>query len=378
MQCNDNHFNQFSSFADMIDFHEQQAKNSKWVRGKVNSLTVEALDESSPLFGDLSQFDSSVSEDAVKDTAAGLGLAMRVDGMYYPLRDTAYKSLLDRAKIGGTALPKLRREDLAGILNSCLALFDSDALLLIRDEKISAVHSGDPRDYSILAADELLSHLKVKLDERFPGSQFEGGYSDHAISSGAFCFPKQRDELLEAYEKAVKASGTGTPTTKLMPGIRFTTSDVGLASAKINALILGASMPIQIGEMMAVEHRWQKKTSDFAAVIDNIYAKFADTIAKLEKLTTITLSYPVNAMTAICKKLSLPKKAAMEAIQMFEMTYSGSTATAHEIFMALQEIPFILKTDHFPQNKLLSVEELLARTLSLRWSDYDYARTVKF
>lgn len=46
-----------------------------------------------------------------KDTAENLGLAMRVNGELYPVRMTAYKSLLDRAKIGGTAKNIVAAED---------------------------------------------------------------------------------------------------------------------------------------------------------------------------------------------------------------------------------------------------------------------------
>ena len=46
--------------------------------------------------------------------------------------------------------------------------------------------------------------------------------------------------------------------------------------------------------------------------------------------------------------------------------------------MALQEIPFILSTEHTPQGKLLIVEENLARALTLRWSDYDMAKAVSW
>lgn len=60
-------------------------------------------------------------------------------------------------------------------------------------------------------------------------------------------------------------------------------------------------------------------------------------------------------MTRVCKKLSLPKKAAVEAIAMFEMSYGGGPATAHDVFLAMQEIPFILKRISFPKaNSLLS------------------------
>ena len=89
---------------------------------------------------------------------------------------TAYKSLLDRAKIGGTALPKLSRTDLADVLNACLRLYYAEALLLLRDEKVAAVHSGDEADYSVLPVDGLLEVLQKKLDERFPGSVFGTGY----------------------------------------------------------------------------------------------------------------------------------------------------------------------------------------------------------
>lgn len=176
--CQDSYYTLFSSYTMLLDYHEEQAKNSRWIRCKVADLQVEPLGESSPLIGNLSAFAAGTSQEAVKDTAENLGLAMRVNGELYPVRMTAYKSLLDRAKIGGTALPKLSREVLAEVLNECLKLYSADALLLIRDEKISAVHSGDEVDYSVLPIDELLKVLQAKLDARFSGNEFESGYCD--------------------------------------------------------------------------------------------------------------------------------------------------------------------------------------------------------
>lgn len=146
--CQDSYYTLFSSYPTLLDYHEEQAKNSRWIRCKVANLQVEPLGESSPLIGNLSAFAAGTSQEAVEDTAENLGLAMRLNGELYPVRMTAYKSLLDRAKIGGTALPKLSREVLAEVLNECPKLYSADALLLIRDEKISAVHSGDEVDYA--------------------------------------------------------------------------------------------------------------------------------------------------------------------------------------------------------------------------------------
>ena len=142
--CQDSYSINFTSFPLMLAYHEKMRQESRWERTEVNHLTVAPLDKNSPLFGDRTSFAPAVSEDAIRDTADNLGLAIKLGDHYYPLRDTAYKSLLDRAKINGTALPKLSREKLSEVLNSCLALHNkSGALLLIRDEKVAAAHSGD-------------------------------------------------------------------------------------------------------------------------------------------------------------------------------------------------------------------------------------------
>ena len=376
--CKDNYFTTFPDFPAMLGYHEKQTKQSQWERRQVNSLHVEPLDKNAVLYNDMTLFAPGVSQEAVRDTAQNLGLAMQMDGAFYPVRDTAYKSLLGRAKINGTALPKLRREVLANVLNACMTLFGEEALLLIRDEKVAAVHSGDEKDYAILPVDELLSTLKTKLDSRFPGNEFQSGYCDHSLVSAAWLMPDQKGDLLGTYAKLLASQGKYTLAAKLTPGIRFMTSDTGMASAKVSALLLGGEYPIHIGECVAVDHRRGHKVADFEEALNQVFAQFGDLVAKLQKLLKVELDYPVNAMTRVCKKLSLPKKAAVEAIAMFEMAQGSAPATAHDVYFALQEIPFILKTQGAPESKLLSVEENMARALTLRWSDYDLAKGVEY
>ena len=372
--CCDSYHTQFSAFPDMLSYHEKIRTDSRWERTEVKNLEVAALDKASPLFNDTTSFDSSVSRDAIEDTAENLKLAIKVKDKFFPLRDTAYKSLLDRAKVGGSALPKLPREKLAELINSCLALHKDSALLLVRDEKVSAAHSGDTRDYSVLEIDQLLDGLQSKMDERFPGNQFSGGYVDHSITSASWTLPDQKTELLDTYTKLLAAEGKTAMAAKLMPGIRFSTSDTGVASAKVSALLVGLQYPIHIGGMISVEHRRQSKVPDFVESLDMLFAQFGDSVARLSGLLSIHLDHPVNAMTAICKRLALPKKAAMEAIDMFEMAIGEDSATAHDVFVAMQEIPFILKTQGTPESKLLALQENMARALTLKWRDYDYAR----
>ena len=377
-KCQDSYYANFTSYLSMLAYHKDQAKNSQWKKSQVRNLGVEPLDSSSPLFSDLSAFAAGTSQDAVQDTARNLGLAMRVDGELYPVRMTAYKSLLDRAKIGGTALPKLPRKILAETLNACLQLYSSDALILIRDEKISAVHSGDTVDYSILPIDELIETLKRNLDARFPDSEFESGYCDHSLVGASWIMPRQKDDLLGTYAKMLASQGKAKLADKLVPGIRFITSDTGIASAKVSALLVGGAHPIHIGGCISVDHRHGSKVSDFEKELDQLFAQFGKSIGQLQNLLNIQLDYPVNAMTRICKKFSMPKKAALEAITMFEMAIGSAPATAHDVFMAMQEIPFILKTENTPEAKLLTIEENMARALTINWKEYDLAKAVVY
>ena len=376
--CCDSYHTQFSAFPDMLSYHEKIRTDSRWERTEVKNLEVAALDKASPLFSDTASFDASVSREAIEDTAENLKLAIKVKDRFFPLRDTAYKSLLDRARVGGSALPKLPREKLAEVINSCLALHRDSALLLVRDEKVSAAHSGDTRDYSVLEIDQLLDGLQSKMDERFPGNQFSGGYVDHSITSASWTLPDQKTQLLDTYTKLLAAEGKTAMAAKLTPGIRFSTSDTGVASAKVSALLVGLQYPIHIGGMISVEHRRQSKVPDFVESLDMLFAQFGDSVSRLSALLSIHLDHPVNAMTAICKRLALPKKAAMEAIDMFEMAIGKESATAHDGFRAMQEIPFILKIQGTSENKLLALQENMARALTLKWRDYDYAREVKW
>ena len=376
--CCDSYHTQFSEFPDLLRYHERIRADSRWERTEVKKLEVAALDKASPLFSDTTSFDPCVSRDAIEDTAENLKLAIKLRDKFFPLRDTAYKSLLDRAKISGTALPKLSREKLADVLNSCLALHRDSALLLIRDEKVAAAHSGDAMDYSVLDIDQLLDGLQNKMDERFPGNRFSSGYVDHSITSASWTLPGQRERLLDKYMKLLAAEGKASMAAKLMPGIRFSTSDTATSSAKVSALLVGLQCPIHIGGIIAVKHRQQSKVLDFVESLDMLFAQFEDSVARLGSLLNVYLDHPVNAMTAVCKRLSLPKKASMEAISMFEMAVGSDTATAHDVFMAMQEISFIRKTEGASESKLLELQEKMARALTIHWRDYDYAKEVKW
>ena len=58
------------------------------------------------------------------------------------------------------------------------------------------------------------------------------------------------------------------------------------------------------------------------------------------------------------------------------MAYGDGVATAHDVFMGMQEIPYLLKIDGAPESKILAVQESMARALSLNWKEFDLAKGV--
>ena len=375
-QCSDSFQTHFSTFEDMYGFHTDLSTATHWRYVPLSSLLFFPLSKDTDLAAISIPFHPDVSEEAVTDTMENTRLAVSIDDHLWPVRDTAYKTILDRARVNGNSLPKISKELLSGILTNCCQLYRENALVLIRDQKVSTVHGGGENDYSVLPVDSLLRTLQDSIDNRFPGNRFLSGYTDHALVNARWIMPEQTEELLGTYLSRLTATGDSLLAEKLTPGITFSTSDTGVSGAKVSAYLCGKRMSVNIGSCIQVDHRSKRTVDDFDAALDGLFAKFGDAIGKLMKLMDIRLDYPVNAMTRVCKLLKMPTKAACEAVAMFEMATGSCSGTAHDVYMAMQEILFLCKIGGMPENKLMLISENLTRALTIKWSDYDCAKGV--
>ena len=64
-------------------------------------------------------------------------------------------------------------------------------MVLTRHEKVTAIHSGDEKDYSILPISELLGELIAHLDSKYPGYKFVEGSESHDMTIATFVMPNQ-------------------------------------------------------------------------------------------------------------------------------------------------------------------------------------------
>ena len=69
------------------------------------------------------------------------------------------------------------------------------------------------------------------LDREYPGNRFMTAHFDHSIATAIWCLDGQADKLLDTYHREIAAKGLQTE--KMVPALRFSTSDVGMSGANL-------------------------------------------------------------------------------------------------------------------------------------------------
>lgn len=352
-------------------------ENSVWERMDVKSILATPLPNTPLLIDSLKEefnIPESIANDTVQDTMEKTQLLFKMNGENMLIRDCAVRGLQSRARLFGSALQKVDKADFCNIINTCCKVFGDKALVLKRHEKVTAIHSGDEKDYSILPISELLWELFDHLETAYPGFKFVGGSESHDMTIASFTMPDQAASMLKKYFDAVRSHG-GTTNSDFVPGIVFASSDTGVSGANLHA-VLGnsryAGRGIRIGTAVKLEHRSGATVADFKENLGLLYAKFVEQTDVLAKLLDVELLYPEAVMNRIAKKVGLPAKQSALAIANYLDAFGSGAALAHDLYMALYETVFLAKTDGITGAKLFQIEESATRAMLLDWEGFDY------
>ena len=361
-------FGQESAF---LGFLREREQSAGWNTETSNTLRFEALEEDATVTKLLmDNYTMSGREGILRDTMDNTRLLLKASEHYYPVRSCAVKTILDRARVSGSALSKVKKPILAQILNECMKVANGDALLRIADEKVSAVLGGDSSDYAILEMPALFEETMQYLQKRFPGYTFAGGWFDHSIVTALWELTAT-PELVESYERALAQHGKKPE--ELKPALRLTSSDVGLSGANLFPTIFKGrdSKILTLGSPLKLEHTNGASLSKFCDQLDMIFAQYTKALKDLTALLDVDISYPVNTMLGIMKRISIPKKLAYQAADLFKGQYGEGACTAHEVYYGISEVLFLLQCDGAEGSRIAQMEEKVARALRIRWHDYD-------
>lgn len=367
----------FLSEEEFIAFLEEREANSAWERQKSNKIRFIAADDEKVQKRMEDSEDYSEMQPVMKDTMEHTRLVLKVQDSFYPVRSCAVKTILDRARVSGNALNKVEKTVLAKILNYCMEVASGDALIRFCEKKISAVHGGDPSDYAVLEMPELFRKTVEYLQTNFPGYTFAGASYDHSVATALWELSNET-ELLQEYKKLLEEYKL--PTEGLKAGLRLTTSDVGYSGANLYPLLFlkdGVNI-LPLGSPLKLEHKNGVSLEHFDGQLNLLYAQYGKALSSLEKMMSLVLFHPVNAMLGVMKRIGIPKKIAMEVAENFRQEYEERCCSAYEVYLGITEAEHILMRDEPEGAKIVKMEENIARAVHIRWKDYDLAGEMKW
>ena len=363
------------SFGDsdqFIEFLKERKAQSTWMTAPSKSLQFRALEGNENLSNLYMQiYQSNGKAEVLADTMENTSLLLNIKGTDYPVRSCALKTILKRARISGNALNKVSREVFTRILNYCLDVASGDSLIKVADDKVSAVHGGDPKDYAVLEMLPLFQMVGSFLDREFPGYHFLTANYDHSIVTAIWQLDGQANDLLDTYHQEL--ANRGLSTDAVVPGLRFTTSDVGMSGANLYPILITAKRGriIPLGDPIKTEHTNSADLMHFEGQLALLYARFRETIEKQIKLMDVEIRYPYNTMLGVLKRIKAPKKASFEAADQFSATNGDQPCTAYELYMAMSEVIFMAQCDGASGSRISQLEECIARAVHAKWQEYD-------
>ena len=323
-----------------LEFLKERKENSFWLKAPSRRLRFQSVEKDSSL-GDLyMQFFRNIGKAGIlEDTMENTSILLSVNGSDYPVRSCALKTILERARISGNALSKVPTRVFTEILNYCMDVASGDSLIKVADEKVSAVHGGDPKDYAVLDILPLFQRVK---------------------------------DFLDTYRREVAAKGLAGKT-NVLPALRFTTSDVGVSGANLYPILLmgKSSRIVPLGYPIKTNHKNGVDMDYFNEQLSLLYARFREAIEEQTKLLDIDVRYPATAMLGVLKRIGAPKKASYEALDQFLAQHGDIPCSAYELYLAMSEVIFISQCEGASGGRIAQLEEIVARALHVDWQEYD-------
>lgn len=360
----------FTKFEEMQTFFKEQKATDIWRRCRIREIEVLELPKAPILLDSLKNdldIEPSVSDETIEQAMLSTGIVARFPLEHlvtYPVGETAIQSLSARAGLFG---PTVKRKPL--VLNEGLMEYAEHALVLVRDGKVLAAHSGESNGYGILPVADLLESLTLTLDMDFPGYEFTFGSYSEELTMVRFELLGQKVELVGIYNKILRQNGQ-LPVSDLTPMLLFDTNDIGQSGANLHPCYNIDGKIVRFGEPISVQHRAYNDITNFFIATQSLFSMFKDNTEKVANLSSVKLNLALDCFKNIVKQFKLPQTASEEAYNDFDVL-KPLYPTALDTYLALWGIVDKLREKNASSSTILQTEEKLTRLLNIKWSDYD-------
>lgn len=366
----------FANTKEMLDFLAIRRENSQWIRKPTRMLRLLPLEKEAD---NMKRSSRNSMDEILEDTEHNTNLLLKVNGKSYPVRDCAIKTILSRARVNGYGLRDLETATYAKVVNYCLKVAKGEALIKIADGKVSAVHGGDEREYSILDMREIFATTSEYLQVHFKGSEYmEGsGTYDHSIVSATWKLGGNQ-ELLDTYRQALRDNGIEDRVEA--PALRLTTSDVAASGVNLFPMLIceSSSRTISLGSPIRLAHEKQASLTDFRNNLKLICTRYQDAVTNLTKLMDIEILHPLNCMRLMMLKMGIKKKLINQVVEMYEAQNGTGLCTAHDLYYAMNEASFFGACEGMQGHAIIKLEEDITKALVMDWKAFDVGGSIKW
>lgn len=361
---------------------EHMEANSEWIHGIVSkSITLESID--GPLMAEDMAQKTNCSVEAVFDTATeGTSLIVQTDSGNFCLRECARKSMMNVAKVDGSAFGRMSPYQFKECINWPFQVARGETTVLYRYGKAAALLSNG---YEIMSIPELLQITKDTLIKNFGNIKFVGGYLSHSFADASWELTDAKPAIMQIYQDAINnTAGAKTQhALDFVPVARFYSSDTGHSCATLMPEFRAPNgISFRLTDGISVKHEKNEKKSGidrYAELIQGLYAQFAAAGKKISELAVIPVHHPCNAAILLCKKFGIPKRYGERAREELEMfTYGGASLSAHDVYLGMHMAIVEAKQQNATRTTITKLEESVARVLTVDWRDYDVGGNVSW
>lgn len=358
-------------------------RNSVWTEGvvskRISVLSCESSDDAEML-SLINGIDMDLCIDTIRPD--GMKLFCAFDEGTFPMRDTAWPSLLETAKLSGNALSRMDRCVLAEVLNHGLKVAKGRSLILTRYGKVAAIHSSDNGGYERMPISDLLWNSLNVMQRCFGEPRFISGYNSHGLTSAMWTLPEVTNGIMYAYYKSLSDAYTDSPLSDLTPALRFVSSDTALSCACLLPVFHSSSgYELSLTPGVRIKHKKPKNGSSgmqlFLAQSMDLYSQFQASVEKIQALLDIPVSNPENCVVSLCKRYLIPKKYGEQARLAAERLAMGRRmVTAHDIFIAMSGIAYYAEESGAAMSVVNDLREKVAKVAGCKWSEHDVGGVV--
>ena len=344
---------------DFSEFISERESNAKWVDTATKTLTISVKSAISPI--------TAISEQAHRE--AHLYVSNSQLGDFY-MRDISVASLLERARVSGSALSELSYEDFAEFVTKCLATAKLNDITKVRvqDGKVAAFMANS---YKIVPLPELYQTTSDEVSMQFDG-KFVSGIWSHKISFAEYSANLPVSDYNDIFKKK------GLNFSDIMMTLSVASSDTGYSGVHIYPKVVGImsdgqrlSIPI-LGEIR-MDHRGSASIEEHRSNLSLAFAQTERSKKRIKELDSISLNYPFNTFCNVLKSVGIGKKQASSIIDQFAVTYGNDApATAADVYFKACEITFGI--DQKDTMLLMTLEENISKILKFqykRWAEFD-------